>query len=148
MTSPDPLETHLARLPAEAPTADLAARIVAAVARRQRTLLMWRQIRLVMLICALAGIALVVVSWAHVADTLSPALTTLETNDLTPAFTALSAAPADTLVSWLDAGLAWQSAQAEDIGLLFTLGIALLSVASFAGLAQLLHNNPPRGAAR
>jgi hypothetical protein len=120
---------------------DLAARIVAAVAVRQRSLVMWRRIRWLMVASAGIGVALILVSWAHVANTLNPTLNALETNDLQPAFNALVATPTETLANWLDAGLAWQSAQAEDIGLMFTVGIALLSVAAFAGLAQLL--NPP-----
>lgn len=139
----DPLDTHLPHLPNEIPAPDLAARIVAAVARRQRTLVMWRRTQWLTLACTGLGLALIFISWAHTAGNLGSALTTLETNDLQPAFNALVAAPAETVGGWLDAGLAWQSAQTEDIGLAFTLGIVLLSVAAFAGLAQLLNNSAP-----
>jgi hypothetical protein len=104
---------------------------------------MWRRIRWLMLACAGIGLTLILVSVAHFANSLNPALTSLETNDLQPAFNALVAAPAETVTGWLDAGLAWQSAQAEDIGLAFTVGVALLSVAAFAGLAQLLNSSTP-----
>lgn len=139
----DPLDTRLAHLPSEAPAPELAARIVAAVARRQQTLVMWRRIRWLTLACTGIGLTLILISAAHFANSLGPALTTLETNDLQPTFNALVAAPTETVMGWLDIGLAWQSAQAEDIGLAFTVGIALLSVAAFAGLAQLLNSSTP-----
>lgn len=139
----DLLDTQLPHLPGEVPAPDLAARIVAAVARRQRTLVMWRRIRWLMLASAGIGLTLILISGAHVLNSLTPALQALETNDLQPAFNALVAAPTDTLFGWLDAGLAWQSAQVQDLDIVFTFGIALLSVAAFAGLAQLLNSSAP-----
>ena len=139
----DPLESYLGQLPGETPAPGLAARIRAAVARRQRAQAIWRRIQALTIAAALAGLSLVLISWVHVADSLSPAWSAIANNDLAPAYNALATAPAETLAAWLDAGLAWHTAQAEDIGIMFTLGIALLSAAAFAGLARLLNAGAP-----
>lgn len=139
----DPLDDYLPHLPGELPAPDLAARIIAVVAHRRRARAMWRRVGSLTLLSALVGVALVLISWSHVADTLGPVLNAIETNDLAPAANALLTTPSETLAAWLDAGLTWQAAQAEGIGIVFTLGIALLSVAAFGGLAQLLNAGSP-----
>jgi hypothetical protein len=139
----DPFDSLLARLSAEPPSRDLAARIQAAVARRQRTLVVWRRIQALAILAASIGLLLVLLSWAPVTDGLGQLWDTAQAAQLGPAYSALTAAPVETLGGWLDAGLAWQAAQAQDIGLLFTLGIGLLSVGAFAGLARLLNNTTP-----
>jgi hypothetical protein len=139
----DPLDRYLPYVSGESPAPDLAARIITTLAQRQRTRLMWRRLGAVMLVCALLGLALILVSWSHVADSLNPVWGALETNDLAPLFDTLITAPSETLANWLEAGLTWQAAQAEDIGIMFTLGLALLSVAAFGGLAHLLNTSAP-----
>ncbi len=141
----DPWDGWLARLPNEPPARDLTARIVAAVAQRRRARTMWRHLGATALACALAGVLLVLVSWPQVVASLTPAVNSFETNDLAPAFYALLATPGETLMAWLDAGLAWQAAQAEGIGVAFMLGVALLAVAAFGGLAQMFRTRAPNG---
>jgi len=141
----DPLDQWLARLPNEPPARDLTARIVAAVAQRQRARVMWRRGGAAAFACALAGVMLVLVSWPQVVASLTPALNAFETNDLAPAFNTLLTAPGEALVAWLDAGLSWQAAQAEGIGVAFMLGVALLAVAAFGGLAQMFRTRAPNG---
>jgi hypothetical protein len=136
--SSDPLDQWLARLPKEPPARDLTVRIVAVVAQRRRARTMWRHLGATALVCALAGVMLVLVSWPHVVASLTPAVNSFETNDLAPAFNALLTTPGETLIAWLDAGLAWQAAQAEGLGVAFMLGVALLAVAAFGGLAQMV----------
>ena len=141
----DPLDQWLARLPDEPPARDLTARIVAAVAQRRRARTMWRHLGATALVCALAGVMLVLVSWPQVVASLTPAVNSFETNNLAPAFNALLTTPGETLIAWLDAGLAWQAAQAEGIGVAFMLGVALLAVAAFGGLAQMFRTRAPNG---
>jgi hypothetical protein len=139
----DPWDEWLARLPIEPPAPDLSARIVSVVAQRRRARTMWRHLGAAALACALAGVMLVLVSWPQVVASLTPAVNSFETNYLAPAFNALLTTPGETLIAWLDAGLAWQAAQAEGIGVAFMLGVALLAVAAFGGLAQMLHARAP-----
>jgi hypothetical protein len=141
----DPLDEWLARLPNEPPARDLTTRIVSAVAQRRRAQIIWRRAGAAALACALVGAVLVLISWSHVADSLAPALSAVETHDLAPALNALVTASPDTVTTWLDAGLTWQAAQAEDIGLAFVLGVALLAVGAFGGLARLLRTRAPNG---
>lgn len=144
----DPLDPYLRRLNSEPPSRDLAARIQTAVARRQRTLLVWRRILTLAAAAAAAGLLLVLLSWAPVADGLDQLWAGLQGLQVAPVYSALAVAPAETLGGWLDAGLAWQAAQAQDIGLLFTLGVGLLSVGAFAGLARLLNTAGPSQTSR
>ncbi len=141
----DPLDEWLARLPDEPPARDLTARIAAAVAQRRRTRTMWRRLGATALACALVGAGLVLVSWPQVVVSLTPAVNAFEANDLAPAFNALLTTPGDALIAWLDAGLAWQAAQVEGLGVAFMLGVALLAVAAFGGLAQMFRPRAPNG---
>lgn len=139
----DPLDNYLRHLPGETAAPDLAARIGAAVAERRRARVMWRRIGVVTCACALLGGALVLISWSHVVETLVAPLIAVDVNSLARAVDTLLASPSDTFTAWMDAGLTWQAAQAEGIGLVFTFGVALLSAAAFGGLAQLLNQRGP-----
>ncbi len=139
----DPLDNYLRHLPGETATPDLAARIVSAVGERRRARVMWQRIGMVTCACALLGATFVLISWSHIADTVVTPLTTVGTNSFLHALDTLLASPSDTFTAWMDAGLTWQAAQAEGIGLVFTLGVALLSAAAFGGLAQLLKQRGP-----
>ena len=143
MTSP--LDERLARLVGETPAPDLTARIILAVAQRRRARLMWQRIGLAALTCALAGTVLVLISWPQVFASVAPALNAFEANDLVLPLNALFAAPFETFTTWLEAGMTWQASQVEGMGEAFILGVALLAVAAFGGLAQMLHARTPNG---
>jgi hypothetical protein len=134
----DPLDTQLMRLPDELPAPGLTTRIVAAVAQRRRTLAVWQGLGYGMLVCGLVGAVLIYVSWPVVAASASAALSAPATNYVT----GLLNAPGDTLMTWLDSGLAWQATQADGIGAAFALGVALLAIAAFGGLARAVRNRP------
>jgi hypothetical protein len=135
----DRLDDWLARLPGEPPAPNLAARIIAALAQRRRARWLWRRIQATSLACALAGAGLLLVSSPSMVASLVTTLNAFGTNELVSALNTFLAAPAETVLSWLEAGATWQTSLAQDIGLVFMLGVALVAVAAFGGLAQMLH---------
>ncbi len=139
----DWLDEGLARLPAEAPAPALAGRILLAVAQRRRAQRLRQRLKALTLACAAAGSALVLSALPHVLAAAPPALREFEMNALLPALNAFLIAPVETLVAWLEAGQAWQSALSEGAGVVFLVGLALLAAAAFAGLAQLLRARSP-----
>lgn len=139
----DRMDDWLSHLPADPPRPDLTARITAAVARYRRDRAMWRHIGVWAFACALAGAACLVVSSPHVLASLTQALSALETNDASLLLNALANSPVETLAAWLDSGLIWQSAELEGIGIVFTLGVALLACAAFGELARMLRTGAP-----
>ena len=141
----DWLDEGLSRLPNEAPSPELAGRILAAVAERRRVQRVQRRLKALTLACAAAGVALLLSVWPEVFAAAPPALHEFEMNALLPALNAFLVAPAETFVAWLEAGQAWQAALSEGAGVLGLLGLALLAAAAFGGLAQMLHAGGPDG---
>jgi hypothetical protein len=141
----DRLDEQLARLPGEPPAHDLAARIQSAVADRRRARARWRRFQAATLACAVAGALCVGVSWSTAAVSLDTAFDALEADTPLAALQVALTAPVETLADWLDAGLTWQAALVEGVGVVFVLGVALLAMAAFGGLAQSLNTGTPNG---
>ena len=139
----DRLDELLARLPSEPPAPDLSARIIAAVARRRRARVGWRLAGVVAMACALVGVALIASSWPIELAARAPAVTAPDAEVITQAVSDFLAAPPEALTEWVDEAVVWETALAEGIGAAFLLGIVLLTVAIFGGLARLLSRSAP-----
>lgn len=134
----DRLDELLARLPSDPPAPDLTARIVAAVAHRRRSRARWRQVGVAALACAFVGIALTARSWPEAAGVLTPTLTVPDADALNQTVDTFFSSPLESLAALVSAALAWETALAEGIGVVFLLGIVLLAAGAFGGLARLL----------
>lgn len=134
----DRLDELLTRLPVEPPSSDLMARIMQAVARRREARNVWRRVHWSALASAVLGAALAATSWREVVPAFSNAPGWLDANALLQATLDLIAAPSDTLIVWVETGLGWQTSLAEGVGVALMLSLALLSVAAFGEMAQLL----------
>jgi hypothetical protein len=138
----DRLDELLTRLPSEPPAPDLLARIIAAVEQRRRTRMRWRLVGVVATACAVVGLVLIASAWPIELASRAPALTEPDAGAFSQSVSDFLAAPSEAFSELIGAVLVWETALAEGIGAALLLGILLLTVAIFGGLARLL-----RGAA-
>lgn len=139
----DRLDELLACLPSEPPAPVLSSRIIAAVEQRRRARIRWRLVGVVATACAFVGVALVASSWPIELAARAPALTEPDADAISQVVSDFLAAPSETLTELVGAALAWETALAEGIGAALLLGIVLLTVAIFGGLARLLREAAP-----
>lgn len=132
--------TLLRHLSPEEPPADLRRRIVERVTGGRR---LTRREATLRLGATILGIALVAVSWSEIGTALAQASSVAHLG------TAWSAAasqwmeiPLDTLSAAAGGTLAWESALAESVGVGLVLGLALLTVSSFAWLSRVVQTSP------
>jgi predicted anti-sigma-YlaC factor YlaD len=143
----------LSRLPVEDPPPSLAQNIVAAVRRQQevdrrreaelrRGELAWRRVAAASVVCALAGLALVVVAWPDVLNVATAAAGTAAASANAPqaTLTALLDLPLETLGQIASSTVDWGTMLTQGAGAGLLLGLVLLTAAAFGGLAQLLHS--------
>jgi hypothetical protein len=139
----DELDELLARMPSEPPALDLSARIITAVAQRRRARIGWRLAGVVATACAIVGVALIASSWPIEVAARAPAVTAPDADAISQAVSDFLAAPVETLTELVDEALVWETVLAEGIGAAFLLGIVLLTVAIFGGLARMLRGAAP-----
>ena len=139
----DRMDEWLAHLPGEPPAPDLVARIVTALDNRRRTQARWRQIGFMAAVGLAVGGALVVLSWAEATSFLASNLAGPDGSGLSQIIEAFLASPLVSVSGWVQSAISLQSALAEGIAIAFSLGIVLLAVAAFGGLARLLRPSPP-----
>jgi hypothetical protein len=139
----DRLDELLTHLPQEAPAPDLAARIISAVAWRQRARTMRRRASGVVLACGFAGIVLVTLSWPEVTEAFATASTAPDANALSLVLDNIITSPLETLTGLLNRALEWETTLADSVSLVLMLGITLLAVAAFGGLVQQLRLTAP-----
>jgi len=140
----DRLDELLSRLPSEPPAPHLAARIVEAVAQRRQTRRRWRRVGLAALASGLGGFVLLLNSWSEAIGVL-PALGSLpDASSFSQWISTFLATPQEALAKLAESAIAWEAALSEGIGVLLLLGIVLLTLSAFAGLARLLARATPR----
>ena len=132
----DELLTHLPLAQEVAP--DLPARIIGAIAQRRQARAMRRRVGGAALACALAGISLVAISWPEASATLATRLAFPDASALFTGFVDLLTSPMSTITELVSSGLAWQVSLADSVGVVLSLGVVLLSIAAFGGLARML----------
>jgi NaMN:DMB phosphoribosyltransferase len=137
------LDELLARLPSEPPAPDLSASIIAAVGQRRQARMRWRLAGVVAMACAFVGVVLIASSWPIDLAAPAPAVTAPDADAVSQAVSDFLAAPSEALTDWVGAALAWETALAEGTGAALLLGIVLLTVAIFGGLARLLRGAVP-----
>jgi len=124
----------------------LTARILLAAQVRARRSRAGRRLRAFAVVCAILGLALVVVSAPELGRALNNMTAGVSGGVSSTAFDQLLNAPLDTVSGMADGLLGWQQSFAEEIGGALLLGLTLLALASLSGLAQLLDRALPVGA--
>jgi hypothetical protein len=138
----DRMDEYLARLPGESPAADLAVRIIALVAARRRVQAFWRRIGALVLVGLAAGASLVALSWGEATSMLASNLAPEGGTALSEIIEGYLTSPLDSVSSGIQSVVSLQDILAEGIGVAFLLGIVMLAIAAFGGLARLLQHSP------
>ena len=126
---------RLSQLPLETPPPALARTIVAAVAQRRRSDLVWARVSAISAAAALLGLLLVALAWSEVAGLL-PAV-----SGAGPSLAGLGAlldVPADALAALAASAFDWGATLTSGAGAALLTGLVLLTGAAFSALAQLL----------